>query len=303
MKVAALDLGSNTFLLLVAEVQGGRITKVYRDELQVTRLGQGVNANRAFHPEALQRVEECFQEYSRIIKEEKPEKVLAMATSAARDVGNAEQLFDLGKKYGIPIEIIPGSKEAEITFYGACSERSDIENCAVIDVGGGSTEVVYLDPQKNVAGKSLDVGSVRLTEMFVSGHPVPADEVQKVSEYVRGKIHEAGFESTISHVQNLVCVAGTPTTLAAVIQKADYSPDRVHGYRISLEELRAWRDHLAAMDLESRKALTGMDPKRADVIVAGATILLETAKIFNTEQIIVSDRGVRYGIALYMENL
>lgn len=303
MKVAALDLGSNTFLLLVAEVENGRITQVYQDELRVTRLGQGVNANRAFHPEALQRAEECLREYSEIIESERPERILAMATSAARDVRNAEKLFDLGKQYGIPIEIIPGEREAEITFFGACSERADQNTCAVIDVGGGSTEIVYLGANSLVTGKSLDVGSVRLTEMFVSSHPVMPKEIQRIAEYVRSKISESGFSEKISGVQNLICVAGTPTTLAAVIQKVAYSSDLVHGFRMRLQDLETWRDKLATMDLETRRSLPGMDPKRADVIVAGATILLETAKLFEVTEITVSDRGVRYGIALYMEKL
>lgn len=300
MKVAALDLGSNTFLMLIAEVKDGRVTHVYRDELRVTRLGQGMHANKSFHEEALARAEACFQDYAKIIKEEAPEKVLAMATSAARDAANAKKLFDMGDKYGIPIQVIPGHKEAEMTFMGACSEKPNKNICAVIDVGGGSTEVVYIDDKNQVTGHSIDVGSVRLTELFVTEHPIALVEIDKITNYVKEKIAEVTWDRSLSKVTELVCVAGTPTTLASVIQKIDYKKEMVDGFKITREQLQTWRDRMADMNLDQRKALRGMDPLRADVIVTGATILLETAKMFTTPSLLVSDRGVRYGIALEM---
>ncbi len=298
MKVAALDLGSNTTLMLIAEVESGSVTKIYHDELRVTRMGQGVHANREFHPDALARIESTFKEYKSIIDKEKPDKILAMATSAARDVKNGELLFQLGQKYGIPIEIIPGDQEASLTFNGACSNLSDSSRSAVIDVGGGSTEIVFPAKDGGLAGHSLDVGSVRLTEMFVTEHPIPPTQVTEIAEYVKNKISEKDWDANTKNIDSLVWVAGTPTTLAAVLQEVEYSKEAVDGYEFSLEQLIAIRDRLAEMDLDTRKSLKGMDPLRADVIVTGATILIETSRIFKPKKIQVSDRGVRYGIAL-----
>ena len=303
MKVAALDLGSNTTLLLIAEVEQGKVTQVYRDELRVTRLGQGVHANREFHQEALARVESAFQEFQKIIAEEQPAKTLAMATSAARDVKNGQALFELGEKYGIPIKIIPGDQEAHLTFSGACSDFDDKTKFAVIDVGGGSTEIVFQKANGELTGHSLDVGSVRLTELFVTEHPVPELQISEIASYVKNKISEKSWDENAKCIENLVCVAGTPTTLAAVLQEVDFSKDAVDGFKISLQQMVQIRDRLARMNLDQRKALKGMDPKRADVIVTGATILIETAKIFGVDELIVSDRGVRFGVALAMESL
>lgn len=296
-RIASLDLGSNTFLLLVADFEGAKLKEVVREELRVTRLGQGVHENRAFHKEALHRAEECFKEYSEILSYLKPDKLVAMATSAARDVKNGEELFRLGEKYGIKIQVIPGAKEAQISFEGSTFEWPDARGLAVVDVGGGSTEIVGLNEQSELKGHSLNIGSVRLTEMFVETHPVSESNIRSMEKYCFEQIEAHRNSMPEKGLKDLVAVAGTPTTLAAVIQSVTYSAEKVHGYRINLEELEKWRDDLAKMDLESRKKLIGMDPRRADVIVAGTTILLCVAKALGQQSLFVSDKGVRYGIA------
>jgi len=303
MKVAALDLGSNTFLLLVAEVDNKKITKVYRDEIRVTKLGQGVHQNKKFHPDALLRAEECLREYSEIISIEKPDRVLAMATSAARDVANGDKLFDIGKKYGIPIQIIPGNLEAQITFSGATYDLPAANGIAVIDVGGGSTEVIAQSPDGSLAGVSVDVGSVRLTEMFVTEHPINPEEIENTFNYSRQKFSEARGQLPKIKINEVLAVAGTPTTLAAVLQKKPYSDELVHGFKMTVEDLKTSMYDLAKMELEARKNLVGMDPKRADVIVAGIAILISALDALKIEQLTVSTRGVRYGVALYAANL
>lgn len=301
MKVAALDLGTNTFLLLVADVEGGKVTHVYRDEIRVTRLGQEVHKNRKFHPEALKRAEECFKQYAEIIEQERPEKIIAMATSAARDVSNGHEFFELGNKYGIPIEIIPGSREAEITFRGSTYDEVDPTGLAVIDVGGGSTEVIGQIKPGEITGASVDVGSVRLTELFVKSHPVSEEDLHALQEYVSQKFSEAAKHFPIKKVKDILAVAGTPTTLAAVMQGKPYAKEVVHGYRIYLSDMYHWLKKLAAMTVAERQALPGMDPKRADVIVAGLVILISATELLGLDSIKVSDRGVRFGVALLCE--
>ncbi len=304
MKVAALDLGSNTSLMLIAEVEAGQIKKVHRDELTVTRMGQGVHANQKLHPDALARIDECLGRYAEIIKIEKPDRVLAMATSAARDVSNADELFKIGKKHGIPIEVIPGEREAQITFDGAVYERPDKKNLAVIDVGGGSTEVIVLDKNNQAKGVSVNVGSVRLTELFVTNYPTTHDEVRKILKYAKQKFEEAtknvfaaGFD--MSGIKEIIAVAGTPTTLAAVLQGKIFDEEAINGFKISVKTLEDWIYKIADLNLEQRMQLTGMDHKRADVIVAGSAALLTALQFLKAKEMTVSTRGVRYGVALF----
>jgi exopolyphosphatase/guanosine-5'-triphosphate,3'-diphosphate pyrophosphatase len=252
-----------------------------------------VHKNREFHPEALARAEDCFREYAAFIAAEKPEKILAMATSAARDVKNGQALFDLAARYDIPVKIIPGHLEADITFRGATFDLPSQEGVAVIDVGGGSTEVMAQQGGR-LQGHSVDVGSVRLTELY-------AEDIGKISTHVREAFQEQEKNLPKSPLQKVVAVAGTPTTLAAVAQAKPYSHDSVHGYELSLEQLKHWRDRLAALSLPERRELPGMDPKRADVIVAGATILITALEFLKAPSLMVSDYGVRYGVALMME--
>jgi exopolyphosphatase / guanosine-5'-triphosphate,3'-diphosphate pyrophosphatase len=303
LKIAALDLGSNTTLMLIAEVRDQKIVKIYRDELHVTRMGQGVHASGKLHPEALARMDECLGAYAEIIKSEKPDRVLAMATSAARDVSNAEELFKIGKKHGIPIEIIPGHREAEITFSGATFEREKTNNLRVIDVGGGSTEVIGSSPEGKIKGVSVNVGSVRLTEMFVTRFPTPKNEVEGILHYADQKFNEAKGElpsdGSNEASTEVIAVAGTPTTLAAVLQQRKFSEEAVNGFKISLATMEQWLFKLADLDLEDRMKLTGMDPKRADVIVAGTGILITALKYLGASELTVSTHGVRYGVALF----
>jgi exopolyphosphatase/guanosine-5'-triphosphate,3'-diphosphate pyrophosphatase len=291
MRVAALDLGSNTSLLLIADVENGVLGKVYFDETRVTKMGQGVHANRRFHPDALARLDECFADYAAAIKLHKAEKVVAVATSAARDVKNGDELLKLGKKHGIPISIISGDKEAQLTFKGALCDRQDTSGIAVIDVGGGSTEVIA-----GGKGTSVDVGSVRLTELFVTKHPVPAGEMEKVYEYARAAFARAPLPR--EHFREIVAVAGTPTTLAAVEQQREFSEEIVHGFKLSLGTVDKWISKMQAMTVDQREKLPGMQPKRADVIVTGSVILAEAMRALGRDEATVSTRGVRYGAAL-----
>lgn len=295
MRVAALDLGSNTSLLLVAEVDGETIKRVLHDETTITRMGQGVHANRCFHPDALARVEECLAGYRKTIEKFGCERVIAVATSAARDVANGEELLKIGRKHGIPIHIISGQREALLTFRGALCDRKNAEGVAVIDVGGGSTEIITLDNGAAV-GTSVDVGSVRLTELFVKTDPPAESEVARVgdcaaSAFARALLPKGPFREAVA-------VAGTPTTLAALDQRRDFEEKFIHGYKMPLAKIDEWIARLAKMTVTERQALPGMQPKRADVIVPGSIILASAIRALHKNEVTVSTRGVRYGVAL-----
>lgn len=299
MRVAALDLGSNTSLLLIADVKDGRIGRVIRDESVVTKMGQGVNTARAFHPDALRRMRETLTEYRRLIDENRCDKIVAVATSAARDVKNADELFKIGRDLEIPIHIITGDQEARITFKGAVCDRADHKGLAVIDVGGGSTEIIRSEGGRLI-GRSVDVGSVRLTEMFIRSQPIPRDQLNAIRAHVENQFEKAAPDA--AGLREVLAVAGTPTTLAAVDQRRDFSDDLVNGYTLSREKIEAWVEKMADMTVEAREKLPGMQPKRADVIVTGSLILLGAMKALGQNQVTVSTRGVRYGVALEWQN-
>lgn len=299
MRVAALDLGSNTTLLLIADVVDGQIVKVHCDESIVTKMGQGVNSTRRFHPEALGRLRETLQKYRQLIDRHACEKTIAVATSAARDVENSDELFKIGQDLNLPIQIISGDQEAQITFRGATSDRKSTEGMAVIDVGGGSTEIIR-DYSGVLKGKSVDVGSVRLTEMFISRQPILENELLKIKSHVQNEFAKAGFKK--DDLSEVIAVAGTPTTLAALDQKQEFSDERVNGYSLSADKIANWIQTLAALSVEEREKLPGMQPKRADVIVTGAAILLGAMQALGQNKVTVSTRGVRYGVALEWQN-
>lgn len=300
MKVAALDLGTNTFLLLVAEVDSGRVTKVLHDEARVVRLGQDVNQTRRFHPDALERAKECLREYSSIIRSYGVECVLGCATSAARDVENREALLKIGAENDIPIKIISGEREAELTFLGTIPDELATP-VQIIDIGGGSTEFVLGDKRGIISRISLDIGSVRLTEKFITRHPIPANELEQLRNAVRIELEELDSlynraEMSSSEIP-VIAVAGTATTLATIDQGLPFESERVHGYRLSVKRLDHWIERMAAMTIEERQKLAGMEPKRADVIVTGAMILKQAAEKIGVQDLEVSVRGLRYGIA------
>ena len=302
MKVAALDLGSNTFLCLIAEVENSQITKIYHDSVESVRLGQELSKNKKFHSEALLRADKCLQEFSKIIKQHQPEHVLAMATSAARDAENKEQLFAIAEKYNIPLEVIPGDKEASITYKGAVSAQgSEPTQRMVIDIGGGSTEFIFGHGLQLLVGKSLDIGCVRLTEKFISTQPTSNDEIEKVSSYIQLALQEViKLKPANFKVEQILAVAGTPTAIAAA-EMGGFVAEKIDGYKLTEKSLNTWLSKLQGATIEE-KIKMGLPAGRADVIIIGVITLLQTLKAFDLSDIIVSTRGVRYGVALEIFN-
>ncbi len=305
MRVASLDLGSNTFLLLIADVEVNqkvkKITRVLCDEIEVTRLSQGVNQSKMLHPEAMARAKSCFEKYAAIIKEHKVDRIMAVATSAARDAKNGQEFMDLARKFGIEVEIIAGDREAQLTYLGASFDLPQLEKPVVIDVGGGSTEIIGLESGDRLKGYSLNVGSVRLSEMFISKHPVAAKELEALNHFILEKIAEK--KEMFSHLvgRPVIAVAGTPTTLAAVEQQIDFAEEKIHKYSLSTEKVLAWTQKLSHMNLVERLQVKGMAKGREDVIVAGGSILYQAAKHLGAKSLNVSTKGVRYGLALSTE--
>ena len=298
MKVAALDLGSNTFLCLIAEVENSEITKVYADHSEVVRLGQDLSKSKSFHPDALSRADVCLQKFSELIKKENPERILAMATSAARDAINGEELFKIATKYSIPLEIIPGDREAQITYQGAVSGKAEgPSGTMVIDIGGGSTEIIFGRGKNLLAGKSFDIGCVRLTEKYITTQPTTVAEIMRATSLIDQSLQEAKLlQPSDFSIDQIIAVAGTPTSLAAAAI-GGYKADLVDGYILDRARLNDWFFRLSKANVEEKIEM-GIPRGRADVILIGVIILLRTLIIFEKEQLNVSTRGVRYGVAL-----
>lgn len=291
MRVAAIDLGSNSFLCLIAEKsKDGGIHEIF-DTIEFVKLGEGVHANKAFSEGALQRAEMAFQKFQQLIKKYNVDKVVSVATSAARDVTNKERFFDLGKKYGIPIEIISGENEGDYTYLGVLSGRPTKPNYAVLDIGGGSTEIAYLKDGKMKA-KSFNVGCVRLTELFLKSNPEKDIEIEEFRSYLKEQmpsIDYGGYE--------MVAVAGTPTTLASLHLQKDFDPNLIDNFVLTKLHVKDLIQKFKLITIEERKKLKGIDAPRADVIMAGALILEHVMSVCDIDHVVVSTRGVRYGLA------
>jgi exopolyphosphatase / guanosine-5'-triphosphate,3'-diphosphate pyrophosphatase len=296
MRVAALDLGSNTTLLLIADVERGRLQKVICDETTVTKLGQGVHHSKRFHPEALERMHECLTRYKQIIDKNKVDKISAVATSAARDVENQNELMEMAKSLGIPLTIISGDKEAKLTFLGAVSGEKDVADVAVIDVGGGSTELI-VEKKGYRNAVSVNVGSVRLTDLFVTGHPIKEDELDKARAYAREKFAEGKEKLAGMIPKRVIGVAGTPTTLAALEWNEPFSETKVHGFKLTKTMIEKWIRTMAPLSIAERETFKGLQPKRADVIVMGSIALVSAMEALEEDEMMVSVRGLRYGLA------
>lgn len=304
MKVAALDLGSNSFLCLVARVESGRITEVIDDSVELVRLGQDVDKTKSFHPDALIRADAALQKFSRKIEFLKPDRVLAMATSAAREVTNAQALFDICSRYNIPVEVIPGGQEARITYLGATSSEmfQSYKPRLVVDIGGGSTEFIYGIGTHLHWGHSLDLGVVRMKERFIKGFPV-SDADFKALELETQKMMKDLFAMKgcpgPKDLTEIVAVAGTPTELARVeLGNGDFKAEAIDGHKLTHGRLLQWAFELKKRTPEQITKDFGVKPGRADVLMVGALILFNALRNWNLMELTVSTRGVRYGVAL-----
>ena len=302
MRVATIDIGTNTTLMLVAERRGGEVVKV-EDHAEITRLGKGVDRSKRLDDAAVARTLAVLQRYAARAKELGVARIAAVATSASRDASNgAEFRARAAQTLGVPLDdvrIVDGTREATLTFVGALGGLGLVAGArvAVIDVGGGSTEIVLGECGGGIDwSHSYDVGSVRLTERHVQNDPPTSTELEAVAEAARRAFASPSPPS--ERFAAVVAIAGTATTYAAIDkQLVHYEDDPPHGHRLPLARLRALVDELGAEPLDARKLTVGLEPQRADVIVAGGLVLEAAARALGTDGLVVSDHGVRWGLA------
>jgi exopolyphosphatase/guanosine-5'-triphosphate,3'-diphosphate pyrophosphatase len=290
VRVAGVDLGTNTTRLLVADVNDGRLEEVHR-ETRITRLGEGVDGRRRLLPAPIARVRNVLADYRRILEALGAERTLAVATSAVRDAENGEAfLGEVEWSYGFATRLLTGDEEALLTRRGV----EPAPGTLVLDIGGGSTELIV-----DGFHASLELGSVRHTERFLHGDPPTPHELAQCAGAARSLLAEHVPDEVRRRVTGAIGVAGTLTTLAALdLGLERYDRARVHGHRLGRETARAQLERLAALTVAERRALPAMEPGRAPVIVAGAVILAETLDLFGLEAIEVSEHDLLDGAAL-----
>jgi exopolyphosphatase / guanosine-5'-triphosphate,3'-diphosphate pyrophosphatase len=286
VRVAAVDLGTNTTRLLVADVDDGCVDEVHR-ETHITRLGEGVDARKRLLPVPIARVRNVLADYRRTLERLGAERTLAVATSAVRDAENGEAfLGEVEWSYGFVTRLVSGDDEALLTRRGVQPAAGTL----VLDIGGGSTELIVDDFHA-----SLDLGSVRYTERYMHTDPPGSAELDACAAAVRSVLEER----VPIRADAAVGVAGTVTTVAALDLGLDtYDRERVHGHRLTLAAAQHQLARLAALPLAERREVPALDPERAPVIVAGAVILTETLLFFGLDAIEVSEHDILDGIAL-----
>ena len=302
-RVAAVDIGTNSTRLLVADVEGrgadARVSQIQR-EMRITRLGVGVDADRTLRPEAIERTVSVLREYGEIIERLGATRVRAAATSASRDARNRDQFFDPATEAlrGVRPELLSGEEEAALSFLGATAGLREPTPYLVVDVGGGSTEfVVGTDKPEGLI--SVDIGCVRLTEQFLHGDPPEPEELSNAVSAVRDHLADVGREVPgVAGAATLVGLAGTVTTLAAVeLGLAQYDPEAVHHFRLSRQAAEDVFRTLATEPIAQRRHNPGLDPGRVDVIVGGAVIVVSILRHFGFPEMLVSESDILDGLA------
>lgn len=300
MRVAAIDVGTNSTRLLVAEALADGFRSVER-RLVITRLGQGVDERHVLAPEALQRTLTTIADYAATCGELGVGKLRVTGTSAVRDAQNRAEFFD-GVRHltGVDAELLSGEEEAAATFLGALSDLHDEGPVLVVDIGGGSTEFIvgHGRPERVV---SLDLGCVRMLEKHLHGDPPSLDELEALREEVRGELDAIADGLEVPPGARLVGVAGTVTQLAALKAGVPvYDPDVTHHAVLSHGDVRTLARRLESLTYAQRKRIKGMEPGRADVIVAGAEILLCVMETFDVAEVLTSEKDILDGLVIQL---
>ena len=298
MRVAAIDCGTNSIRLLIADCEGKNLREVIRT-MEIVRLGQGVDETGAFHPDAITRTLAALDGFAREIAKRGVEKIRFCATSATRDATNRHLFIDgVRERLGIEPEVISGDEEARLSFIGAIQDLNPSDGpFLVVDIGGGSTEFVFGTTAVESA-KSVNIGCVRMSERHFKNDPVTREEIELARRDIQAAIAVAGAVVPIMEAKTLIAVAGTATTVAAAaLELAEYDRYAIHLARISAAHVHDVASMLAGMNRNQRAALGYMHPGRVDVIAAGALVLSEIMKATGASHFVASETDILDGVA------
>jgi exopolyphosphatase/guanosine-5'-triphosphate,3'-diphosphate pyrophosphatase len=295
--VAAIDIGSNSVRLLIADASGAELCR----EMNITRLAEGVDQNAVLGEEAMARTLQVLDQYAALMAKHGAQRVRVTGTSAARDARNRDDFFQrVERSVGSPPELLSGHAEAALAFAGATADRQRDEGPFVtLDIGGGSTEFAFgVDAPE--ASISLNVGCVRVSERFLASDPPAPAELGAAIAFVRGLLEQVDREVPVRRAHTWLGMAGTVTSLAARdAGLLRYDPNVTHGYRLRRDNVEALHAELAAQPAADRAKLL-LEPKRAGVILGGSVVLIEVMRFFDLESIIVSERDILDGLAASM---
>ena len=298
MRVGVVDCGTNSIRLLIADIEGNNFREVDR-QMQVVRLGQGVDETNQFHPDAISRTFAAIDLYAGEIARRGVEKIRFCATSATRDASNRQLFIDgVKERLGIEPEVISGDEEARLSFAGATREFNRTAGpFLVVDIGGGSTEFVFGTDSVESA-ISVNIGCVRMSERHFHSDPPTADEVAIARSDIQNAIDIAAASVDIKSARTLVCVAGTATTVAAAaLNLPEYDRHAIHLSRISADQVHAVSDRFLTMSRDERAFLGYMHPGRVDVITAGSLVLYKIVKATGAKEFVASENDILDGMA------
>jgi exopolyphosphatase/guanosine-5'-triphosphate,3'-diphosphate pyrophosphatase len=300
MRVLAVDIGTNSVRYLLCDIDSRTRLSVLDRGGKITRLGQDLHETGLLKLDAIQRTANAVAEIIEHTKPLSPEKTLLASTSAARDAKNIRDFIDrMCERTGVLPVVLSGVEEAEAVYSGVTHEMPDVrERATIIDIGGGSTECIYHDGNGRLIFKSVDVGAVRMTDRFIRNDPPHPNELTETQSFVIPQFHSA---IQPEHLSNLKCigVGGTITTLPAILLgMRKYDHDKIHGYYLARQNVQDILERLSMIGLEDRKRVPGLEPERADIIIAGIVILNAFLDFAGFKGLRVSDRGILFGLAL-----
>jgi exopolyphosphatase/guanosine-5'-triphosphate,3'-diphosphate pyrophosphatase len=302
-RVAAIDCGTNSIRILIADISGGKFKEVLRD-MEIVRLGQGVDENKSFHLDAINRTLAAVEKFKNQLAGKGVEKIRFCATSATRDAANRDLFIDgVRQILGVEVEVIPGEEEARLSFNGATKEllQSDAP-FLVVDIGGGSTEFVYGNKEVEFA-KSVDIGCVRMSERHLKSQPVEMSQVAQAIIDIDKAIAQAAAVVPISTAKTLVAVAGTATTIAAAaLDLETYDRYAIHLSRIPAEKVHKVSAAFQAMTKSEISKLGFMHPGRVDVITAGSLVLSRVMAATGATEFVASESDILDGMAWSLIN-
>ena len=298
MRVAAIDCGTNSIRLLIADIDGNNFREVVRD-MEIVRLGQGVDETGQFHPDAIARTLAAVDKFALEIAKRGVEKIRFCATSATRDATNRHLFVDgVRERLGIELEVISGDEEAALSFAGAIKDLDPSNGpFLVVDIGGGSTEFVF-GTSTVEAARSVNIGCVRMTERHFASDPATAEQIELARTDIQAAIAQAAKVVPITKAKTLVAVAGTATTVAAAaLELPEYDRYAIHLSRISAQQTHDAATMFATKTREQRISLGYMHPGRVDVIAAGSLVLSEIMKATGATEFVASESDILDGMA------
>jgi exopolyphosphatase/guanosine-5'-triphosphate,3'-diphosphate pyrophosphatase len=297
MVVAAIDLGSNTLRLLIAEIKDGKILRVLHEERKITRLAEGLIHTHKLADEAITRTIDALKLFKLKCETYKPEKIKVVATSAVREATNKDFFLLKAKEIGFNVEVIDGSQEGYYTFLGVASVIDLIDKSAVIfDIGGGSTEFIYVEKNNPTYIKSIEIGVVKIANTYNLSSIISNQTKYAMCKFIRNQL--TNLNNTKS-LDILIGTAGTVTTIAAIKLKMDkYDSTLINNYCLRYEDIERVYNKLASIPASERLKIKGLEEGREDLIIAGILLVLEILNHFSKEFLIVSDYGLREGLAI-----